>query len=237
MIHYIILSMLLCSSFLSANKYDELYHKANKLLKTEQYQDALELYESLTPQGPVTYYNTGIALYHLQQYAQALSVWEKSEQHASAKLLKKIQYNKNKAYKKLGLEYKEDWRSFFMMLQSYCSLLILQILFLVTWFGFFGTGYIRFTYNKRVRLFLLLISLLCGLLLAIKYWVYESQWAIVITPQTKMFAGPNKEFDTLAELKEGERVKVVQKEDSWYKIKYHKAYGWIESDTVNNSTV
>ena len=91
MIHYIILSMLLCSSFLSANKYYELYHKANKLLKTEQYQDALELYESLTPQGPVTYYNTGIALYHLQQYAQALSVWEKSEQHASAKLLKKIQ--------------------------------------------------------------------------------------------------------------------------------------------------
>ncbi|MFT6765638.1 MAG: tetratricopeptide (TPR) repeat protein [Alteromonas naphthalenivorans] len=227
----IILSLLILSP-LYANKHDETYHRANKLLKSGQYQDALDDYQTLNFQGPVTYYNTAIALYHLQQYGKALAMWEKAEKHASPGLVKKIVYNKHKAYKKLEQDALEDWRSFFVIMQSYFSLFLLQIVFLLVWFCWWFAEYTRIDFIKKYRVLLLLISLGCGLLLGLKYWVQECRYAFIVTPQAQLFAGPNIEFDVVAELKEGERVKVMQQEDAWYKIKYHKAHGWIQGANI-----
>lgn len=223
----LIVSLLLMFS-LSANKQDEAYHKANKALKTGQYQEALEGYESLTPQGPAVLYNRGIALYHLQRYGKALAAWSKAEQHASPGLLKKIQYNKSEAYSKLDLTAPAAWRSTVLMIQSYFSLFLLQVFFLITWLGWWFASYIHITVIKKYRIFLLLISIFCGCLLACKYWVQQYKQAVIVVSGAKLFTGPNVEFDTVTEIKEGEPVLVVQEEDPWYKVNYHNTHGWIE---------
>lgn len=224
----IIYLLLLFTLSLQANKHDEAYHKANKALKTGQYQDALEEYESLTPQGPAILYNMGIALYHLQQYGKALAAWSKAELHAGPGLLKKIQYNKNKAYQKLDLADPAGWRETLWTIQSYFSLFLLQVLFLVAWLGWCFARYIRITVIKKYRVLLFLISICCAGLLGIKYWVQEYKRAVVVISQAKLFTGPNVEFDIVAEIKEGEPVLVVQKEDTWYKVNYHNVHGWIQ---------
>lgn len=206
-----------------------MYHKANKALKTGQYQDALEGYQSLESQGPVIYYNTGIAQYHLQQYGKALASWGKAEQHAGPALLKKIQANKTKAYQKLGIQESHPWRIMALLVQSYFSLFLLQILFLLTWFGWWFADYSSSALVRKYKVVLLLISISCGCLLAVKYWVQEYQRAIVIVSEAKIFAGPNTEFDSVAHIKEGEQVTVVQKEDTWYKVSCQNVHGWIQS--------
>lgn len=225
----IILYFLLLVLPLHANKNDETYHKANKALKTGQYQDALEEYQSLEPQGPITYYNTGIALYHLQQYGKALAAWSKAEQHASSGLLRKIQANKTKAYQKLDLVAPAAWRGTLVIIQSYFSLFLLQVLFLIAWLSWWLAAYTRIVVVKKYRILLLLLSMCCGCLIAFKYWVQEYHRAVIVVPQAKLFTGPNTEFDTVAEIKEGEPVLVVHKEDTWYKVNYNNAHSWIQS--------
>ncbi len=217
---------------LHANKYDEVYHKANKDLKAGQYQDALKGYESLTPQGPVTYYNTGIVLYYLKQYGKSIAAWSKAEQHASPGLLKKIQYNKSKVYKVLNSEAPASWRVTVLIVQSYFSLFLLQVFFLAAWLGYCFVGYIPNKIIQKYRTLLLLMSVICGCLLGCKYWVHACKRAVVITPQAKIFTGPNVEFDTIADVKEGELVRVVQKENTWYKINDGNANGWIQSVNI-----
>jgi tetratricopeptide (TPR) repeat protein len=221
---------------LCANKSDETYYRANKLLKAGRHQEALDDYQLLTPQGPATYYNTGIALYHLQQYGKALAAWGKAEQYAGTGLLKKILYNKNKAYQKLELELPESWYTLLWLIQSRFSLFLLQVLFLLAWFGWCFSNYIQSVFIKKYRIILLVISMLCGPLLALKYWVHEYKRAVVTVPHVNVFVGPNTEFDVIAELKEGEQIKVVQQENSWYKIKYRKIYGWIQDSTIEQIT-
>lgn len=226
---WLMVLVFICSVPLYANKHDETYHKANKALKTGQYQDALEGYQSLEPQGPVVLYNTGIALFHLQHYGKAVAAWCKAEQHARPGLLKKIQYNKNKAYSKLDLEEPAWWQNLLLTLQSYFSLFLLQVLFLGAWLSWCFARYIRIELIRKYRAFLLVFSILCGCLLIVKYWVQEYKRAIIIAPQAKLFTGPNVDFDAVAEMKEGDSVGVVQKEDTWYKVNYNNAHGWIQS--------
>lgn len=224
--------LLLFTFPLQANKHDEMYHAANKALKMGQYQEALKGYELLTPQGPVTYYNTGIALYHLKEYGKAIASWSKAEQYASPGLLKKINYNKNKAYQKLGIEGLSGWQAAIFMIQSYFSLFLLQMLFLLTWLGYWFAGYVSNHVVKKYRILLLIISVMSGCLLACKYWVHAYKRVVIIVAQAKMFTGPNADFDIITEIKEGELVSVVQKENTWYKVNCHNTKGWIQSVDV-----
>ena len=119
-----------------------------------------------------------------------------------------------------------------LLVQSYFSLFVLQILFLLAWFGWWSAEYTGSAVMKKYKLVLLLISISCGSLIAVMYWVREYHTAVIIVPEAKIFAGPNTEFDTVAHGKEGEQVTVVQKEDTWYKVSCQNVHGWIQSADV-----
>ena len=232
----LILSLFIVGT-LCANKHDENFYKAVKLFNAGEYQEALTAYESLQPQGPVTYYNTGIVLYQLKQYGKALAAWRKAQLYASPTLLKKIEHNVAQAREKLGLAPDYGWYTRLLFLQSYCSLFILQSLFLLVWLGWYSSFLIPMPLLQKVRPFLLIFSFCFGSLIALKYMIVERTQGIVIVSDAKVFTGPNTEFHELASLKEGEQVKVVDQEKSWYKMHYRDINGWMRKDDVQAITL
>jgi tetratricopeptide (TPR) repeat protein len=232
----LILSLFIVST-LCANKHDENFYKAVKLFNAGEYQEALTAYESLQLQGPITYYNTGIVLYQLKQYGKALAAWRKAQLYASPALLKKIEHNAAQAREKLGLSPDSGWYISLIFLQSHCSLFILQCLFLLVWLGWYVSLFFTAPLLQKLRPFLLVFSFCFVSLIALKYMIVERTQGIVIVSDAKVFTGPNIEFHELASLKEGEQVKVVDQEESWYKMHYRDINGWMRKDDVQAITL
>lgn len=228
------LCMIIMSCFftaLNANKYDEQYHKASKLFAQKEYQQALDLYASLEPQGAITYYNQGVVLYHLKEYARALAFFRKAHFYADAALQKKIAFNVAKTQEKLGVPVDPWWYSWLLLVQSYCSLFLFQLIFLISSYLFYFS-ISQHTIFEKMRVPALVLFLLSGSVVGAKYWVLKQHSAVVITQNGKLFAGPNNEFHEVADLKYGQEVKVVDQEESWYKMLYPHGKGWIQKSNV-----
>lgn len=211
-----------------AGKHNENYYRASKFFKEGNYTEALEAYQSLVPQGPITYYNQGVVLYYLQRYGQALAAWRKAQLYAKPALQKKLAFNCLQVQKKLDLP-KDTWLSkFFITIQSYCSLMFFQVLFLIMWIGWYASFFAPYTLLEKIRPFLFVGACVCGFVVATLYWATHTKRGIVIASEAKLFTGPNSEFHTLADLKEGQQVKVVGQEESWYKVLYNDSTGWIQ---------
>ncbi|OUN50345.1 bacteriocin [Clostridium perfringens] len=49
--------------------------------------------------------------------------------------------------------------------------------------------------------------------------------------------GPGTDYDSIGQLHQGDKVSIVAKNGTWYKIKYGSGYGYVHSDFVKNDTV
>lgn len=228
----ILILSLLVGVTLFANKHDENYYKAAKLFKSGEYQEALAAYQSLQPQGPITYYNTGIVLYHLKNYSQALAAFRKAQLYAQPVLLKKIEHNIFQVNEKLNLGPDPSGYTMLLFVQAYCSLFILQCLFLFVWLSWYISFFVPVPLLKKARPLLLVLTVCFGSLIALKYLIIARQKGVVVVDNAKIFTGPNSEFHELATLQEGEEVKVVDQEESWYKMHYRNIDGWMRKDDV-----
>ena len=216
---------------LYANKYDEQFHKASKLFAQKEYQQALDLYASLKPQGTITYYNQGVVLYHLKDYARALAFFKKAHFYADAALQKKIAFNVARTQEKLGVPLDPWWYTWLLLVQSYCSLFLFQLIFLISSYLFYlSLG--QHTIFEKMRVPALVLFVASGAVVGAKYWILKQHSAVVITQNAKVFAGPNNEFHEVSDLKYGQEVKVVDQEESWYKMLYPHGKGWIQKSDV-----
>lgn len=222
---------------LLANKQDEDFYQAAKLAQEGEYQKALNLYTCLETQGPVTYYNSGVMAYYLQDYSKALVFWRKAERYASSGLLKKIQHNTVQVQEKLQVSADPEWYKILLSILAHCSYLLFQWVFLVAWFLMWISWLFSCSVLKKMRYLICFMVLLTGAILVGEYWNMTRREAIVMVQEAKIFAGPREDFHEIGLIKQGEQVKVVGEEESWYKMLYRNSSGWMRKLDLEQTTV
>ncbi len=221
------LLVLLVSATVFGHQEKELFLKAVSYYQEGNVQEALTIYQSIAQKSPAVLYNIGICYSVLGDYAQALSAFRNAEQNADPELMVKLDGAIQEVKKKLGHPIDSSHYRLFLLLTSYVSIFVVQVLCLlcllllmVLWWFRLGT---------RLRVAFILIGLVStGLFCAFDYWLSSCHYAVVIESDVPLYAGPDAEYHTLFHVPKGQEVKVVEEQQSWYKVYSNGMYGWLE---------
>jgi len=220
------------------SNYDSLFNRANHLLLTGYYKDALDNYANLEFKGvkePELFSNMGNAFFKNGQIGWAVYYYEK------ALLLKpsddQIKHNLSQIQPKGNkIEIQEKWQ---YLTKKYIANRInviahLGIIFLILGsFSYFILSFV--TLKKKVEIIksLGIIFFFIGLLLMlIVHHIYtiSERDAIIIERNVFSRAGPSMKAVKLFALTEGEKVLIIENFDGWIKVKNEQGQaGWILS--------
>ena len=223
-------SFLICSG-----SGEEVFLRANKYCEQHDWGQALTLYESINQKGSLVWYNMGNCCYHLKNYTEALIYWKRAEQGASYTIYAQSKHNQHILARQLNRVVPVSWiqrlYEFFVYNLLRISLLFLQVLFLFCWFFFFFLkrywGEIFFS----AALVMVILSGLIGTGIAVKY-KQMNKVGIIISDNTKIFAGPSQEYHVLDVLNSIDQVTIQDLKPDWYKVKYATGVGWVVADAM-----
>ena len=213
----------------------EAFLNANKLYKEGKFLESIKLYDSISHKDLNCWFNIGNCYYNLNNFALAIGYWKKALKDASYNDFLNIETNIEKAYKKLNSKHNlglfDQLNNFTLRYLSLISVLSLQLLILLLLF------LIILFWKKLIKVKFLLISLaflnlFLLLLYGIKYFDQNKKSAIVLEPQAKIYAGPDKYYHILGSLDLGQEVKIIKDHNNWVKVNNKNLSGWINSETI-----
>lgn len=221
---------------IQARQQNENYLKAQKLYESGEKEEALQLYKLIEPRTAELLYNTAVVSYDVGQWTAALALWNSVLYKAKPELVKKIQHAIVHVLDEHGLEKDADWYQFGVWQQSYFSLLMLQCLALFLWFLWYFSGWCTYVHIRKIRILFLMGALFSvSEIIFIQWWHFQKR-AITVSNGAIVYAGPNADFYKMGELKAGQKIKIVDENESWYKMHYHDLKGWVEKanfDIIN----
>lgn len=227
-----------------SQKANDLFVEGNKLYQKEKFKDAIEKFKKIENQGVYSadlYYNIANAYYKTNQVAPAIYYYEKAKQVAPNN--KDIQVNLEFA-KRMTLDNIEPLpKTIFQKI----SKTVLQKInynnwaYIAVFFAFlFALLFLRYHFSegsakKRMYFISSILSILFMLLGAVfashTHKVVENKKeAIIFSEQTTIKKAPILSSETVFELHEGTKVKILKTVDNWKKIKIADGQtGWIVS--------
>ena len=230
-----------------AQQINELVDDANELYRNQQYQSALNIYDSINSYGyesALLYYNIGNVYYKLNEIPKAILYYEKALKLDPKN--EKVNQNLSRA-RLLTIDRIEEIPEFFL-LNSYREFVfafnsnvwaILSIIFfvscLVAFLIFFlssRTGMRRIGFYAGV---ILLIFSISTLLFANKsYKMFTSHdSAVVIQPTVTLQGSPNENSSELYIIHEGTKVYLLDSIDDWLEVRLSDGKkGWLKSETI-----
>ncbi len=238
--------LLLCFLSLLVNANDLLIN-AEKAYETKNYKKAIEAYEQLIKEGYVSshlYYNLGNSYYRNNQLGKAIYNYERAKKidpnNADVKNNLTIAYSKTID----KIEVKENFfisavktnvlSSFSTTTWAWFTIGISVLMFVFLYLFFAGPS----TLIKRVSFFVTLV------LLVVFFVVYilgnsavnaktENNFAVITTPQVKIYTEPSATSTSKFNLHEGTRVKIIELNADWVLIKLENGNeGWLKLTDV-----
>lgn len=245
----IILLITFTSSSLIANNRTnyELFQKANQYYKEKKFSKAITTYNELINKGIVNsdiYYNLGNAYFKNAQVAEAILFYERALKLnpddedikfnlkiANLKIVDKI----NPVPKLFFIEWYESAYKTFSS-ETWAKLLVITI------WSFFSLLLIYFlVYNITIRK-IAFFSSLFSLILIILFTIFAAEQysnenskneAIILSPTVYVKNSPDEKSTDLFILHQGTKVKILDKVDTWNKIKIEDGnIGWIPVSTI-----
>jgi tetratricopeptide (TPR) repeat protein len=222
---------------------NEIFKLANEKYKKGNYNEAIELYESIIKKGVKNgyiFYNLGNAYFKNNQLGKAILNYER------AKLFlpydKDVNFNLKFANNLTKDKFTEKEISpfikillFFYNLFDINSLtLILYFLFLLIIAHFFVKWFVKNTFirelNYKVIKFLLSIFLILLFILIIKIYSNENiSYGIVTASETQIRSGPGEEYTVIFVLHEGTKLMLHNKSGDHIQVTLPNDYsGWIK---------
>lgn len=238
--------LLLCFLSLLVNANDLLIN-AEKAYETKNYKKAIEAYEQLIKEGYVSshlYYNLGNSYYRNNQLGKAIYNYERAKKidpnNADVKNNLTIAYSKTID----KIEVKENFfisavktnvlSSFSTTTWAWFTIGISVLMFVFLYLFFAGPSILI----KRVSFFVTLV------LLVVFFVVYvlgnsavnaktENNFAVITTPQVKIYTEPSATSTSKFNLHEGTRVKIIELNADWVLIKLENGNeGWLKLTDV-----
>ncbi len=229
--------MLLCSLFvlsgIHADSDQEIFLEGNKLYYDDQYEQAVEKYETIDNKGSAVWYNIGNAEYRLGKKAEAQAAWYRSMSNAPDHIIKSAHANIQVAKQDLGLAQKASFIEYINYRLLFISLLLFQIIFLVGWFLFFILLFVRVPYKIILLIFLMAANGLILTAICLKYRTIYQRKAVVVTKVAQLYAGPDVDFHLLGSVPYGQIVIITKEDKDWHKVYQQGTLGWLTSESIH----
>lgn len=229
--------LFLSTTVIFAGNDEECFLRGNTYYENHEYDNALQSYDMMSVKGRAVLYNIGNCFYYTDNYAQALIYWSRSHKGATPHENDIITKNKELVYKKIGKNNDQGVgckiKEIFNRVQLYCSLFLLQLLFLLCLCFF--VIFMRYTYNRYInRLMRVLLGLMIIIMcmIGLHYRNNNQIHAIVIQKDAMIFSGPDKGFHAVCPIAYAHEVLVKESREGWHKIRYIDTIGWIEARVI-----
>lgn len=230
-------------SLLFANAQQNTFEQANKVYETENYTEAVKLYEQLIKedyQSENLYYNLGNAYFKTGNLGKSILYLEKAQKLAPRN--KDIQHNLSFAYAKTTDNIEPLPRLFFVnwwysLLNFYTASKWSFFGVILLWVAFVLWAVHSFFKIAKLKPTSVIIAVLSMVLLFISYqknsYDKKNNSAIVLHTQSALKSLPNQNAQELHFVHEGLKVSVIDSVDNWYKIKLQDGTeAWIEKSAV-----
>jgi tetratricopeptide (TPR) repeat protein len=226
-----------CAAWIfSEQKPEDMFSQANQLYQKDQYQEAINLYNSILQKGMVSfdvYFNLGNAYYRTQRPGLALVNYERALRikPRDSDVRSNIEFV-TAAMKLPDRDLSEIMLDFFENMMSLNESAALSSLFLILLMA----GLSAYLFIRDKKLIVLSAVLLAGFvcasgLFAFKYTSeVKTLWAVTVKSPAEVRNGPGTENSVGFTLPEGRKVSIIGEKDNWYAIgvKEEGLKGWIE---------
>jgi tetratricopeptide (TPR) repeat protein len=221
----------------------ENWNQANNYYDDQEYEQAINLYESLISEGYQSfdlYYNVGNSYYKLDMFAEAVLFYEKSlllepgnedAQHNLEKVNQKIK-DKSELSTKYDSAYLRKELSNYIHPYAFQVLSILILVFFIVFLVF------RKLNKKNTRPVWLIIALIISASIFLFSKWQENQLlqyseGIIFSPRVNVKSSPNIEGTGIFILHEGTKIRILNEENSWSRVYLDsEKIGWIESSKI-----
>ncbi|WP_196895534.1 tetratricopeptide repeat protein [Aureivirga marina] len=225
---------------------ETLFEQANSLYKADKFNEAVKKYKEIEKEGyisDVLYYNLGNSYYKLNQIGPSIFYYEKALKvnpnnkdaknnliFANRLALDKIEEVPNSVL--------ENISDNFIMKLSYNQWAVLAVVMAFVGALFFLIYYFSFTSKKKLIFFN--ISIISLVIFGISFFfaiknhdlITSDVEAIVFTEKVPVKEAPKMNSETLYDLHEGTKVKVLEIDGEWSKVKIANGNeGWIQSES------
>ncbi len=211
---------------------EEVFLNANKLFHEQQFQEALQLYDSLPQHSWAVYYNKACCFFHLDNYVQALVYWQRALKNGGYSYKALIDDYCLRAREKLNVHNAcSSWNDSLYCATKKIPLFFWQFLFLMMLYALFFL-YLSYPSMSLWRFFsLLIMTLLLLSILIFKHYYAHKQSVIVLEPSA-LYAGMDSSFSKVIEVPKGSMVSAFSRYKDWAKVYYHGKVGWINLSTI-----
>ena len=243
------LYLFICAiSFANAQNQDpqSLFEQGNALYEKEQFNQAIQKYKEIEKEGyisDVLYYNLGDSYYKLNKIGPSILYFEKAlkenPNHKNAKnnliFANRLALDK---IEKVPDSVLENISKNFIMKLTYNQWAILAVIAAFIAALFFLIYY--FSFKSKSKLLFFNISIFSGIVLAISFFfaiknhekITQTKEAIIFSEKIPVKETPKMNSETLYDLHEGTKVKVLETEGEWSKIKLLNGNeGWIQTES------
>lgn len=214
----------------------ELLSKAQLYYQDGAYDKALEIYQQIKPQTPAILYNRGNVAYKMHNEKDAVIFWSRAAQNAQGDLLKAALSNRDVVLKKWGLRPDSRYKQWYIALSrpfNDIPLIVWQILFLIILGILCARSGVWFSTGRHKILICMSIVCLIGAGIFIHYYHRKNlSIGFVAYDNVAMYAGPDEQYQVVMPLSKGSQVVVLSERDGFSKVSYHKAIGWVVTNTL-----
>ncbi|MDY6967455.1 MAG: SH3 domain-containing protein [Spirochaetota bacterium] len=220
---------------------EDLFYKSNKLFKENRYSEAIKSYLELIESGQRSghlYYNLGNAYFHLNMIGHTILYYEK----AYLLIPRDADLNYNLRYaRQQTKDITEETQSFismtFFWLNSVTlgeTILIFIIINVIFWTFLILRLYFKEEWSYYLLIILLIVWILSGASLGLKYYkVQLDNRAVILPKEINVLSGPDSNDTILFKLHAGTIVYLERDEDNWRLISLpDKKRGWVKSDSL-----
>lgn len=230
----LILLTLIFNSIIFSQSDIEKFLQGNIFYKDNQFEKAIDLYQSIDNKNSHIWFNIGNSYYKLGKMAEAKVAFLRARKNARLPDLKNIDYNMNQLNQKLNINDDssrlEIFFGFISKYMSVTSFVMLQFLFLVLWF--LGNLFlIKLIKTKKYALLLILIFVTFTFLvcLMIKYFENNRKVGVIAIDNYVVLAGPDKNYHQIGSLKFCNKIIISKEFNGWLKVSKSDLTGWIPS--------
>ncbi len=245
--HILWLKLLLVVSFANAGNHQELLQQANEAYISENYHQAIEIYEQVRQmqwESSVLYYNLGNAYYQTGQRGRAILNYERAlrlnpNDEATRHNLRIVRAELPERYEQLPQLFFLDWRDGFVRLlpvDGWATAIIMLVMALSLCTGLFFVLRVRVLKKAVFMLGLvLLISLFMSIYAANRQYHFHHirQEAIVMSPRVTAKSAPGERGIDVFVIYEGVKVVIQSELMDWCEVRLPNGnVGWINRETL-----
>jgi len=237
----------LIGNLIAAQTSDSLFVKANNFYQKEAYKKAVDTYKKIESQSAVStdlYYNIANAYYKRNEVAPAIYYYEKALQldpnnqdarynlaFANRMTIDKIDILPKSFLQKMEDNYIRIFKYDTWALIAVVSSILFVLLFLSYYFSYISTRKRLYFISAIISLFILVMSFT----FAFSGYNYakNNNPAIIFALRSAVKDAPTPNSNTVFELHEGTKVLILEKVDTWQKIKLADGkIGWIDQNDL-----